>query len=52
MNVILRFTSKRETRYERIRLVLNQNGIKRLESLGAESAPGKSSYYPSPLRPA
>ena len=52
VNVILRFTSKRETRYERIRLVLNRDGIKRIEPVGAESAPGKSSFYPSPLRPA
>lgn len=51
VNVILRFTSKRETRYERIRLVLNRDGIKRLEPLGAERGPGRSSFYSSPLRP-
>lgn len=50
VNVILRFTSKRETRYERIRLVLNRDGIKRLEPVGAESAPGRAHFYPSPLR--
>jgi hypothetical protein len=50
VNVILRFTSKRETRYERIRLVLNRDGIKRLEPVGAESAPGRTHFYPSPLR--
>ncbi|MBK8574281.1 MAG: hypothetical protein IPN90_00915 [Elusimicrobia bacterium] len=50
VNVILRFTSKRETRYERIRLVLNRDGIKRIEPVRAESAPGKMSFYPSPLR--
>jgi hypothetical protein len=51
VNVILRFTSKRETRYERIRLVLNRDGIKRIEPVAAESAPGKNSFYSSPLRP-
>lgn len=52
VNVILRFTSKRETRYERIRLVLNRDGIKRIEPVSADSAPGRSHFYPSPLRPA
>jgi hypothetical protein len=51
VNVVIRFTSKRETHYERIRLVLNRDGIKRLEPLGAERAPGRKSFYPSPLRP-
>ena len=51
VNVVLRFTSKRETRYERIRLVLNRDGIKRIEPVAAESAPGRTHFYPSPLRP-
>lgn len=46
VNVILRFTSKRETRYERIRLVLNRDGIKRIEPVSADSAPGRSHFYP------
>ncbi|MBL0058157.1 MAG: hypothetical protein IPP35_03405 [Elusimicrobia bacterium] len=52
VNVVLRFTSETETRYERIRLVLNRDGIKRIEPVAVERAPGRESFYPSPLRPA
>ncbi|MBL8023830.1 MAG: hypothetical protein JNK54_06060 [Elusimicrobia bacterium] len=53
VNVILRFASRSETHYERIRLVLNRDGIKRVEPLGTERAPvGRGSFYPSPFRPA
>jgi hypothetical protein len=53
LNVVLRFASRKETHYERIRLVLNRDGIKRIEPLGADRAPGgRGFYYPSPFRPA
>ncbi|HRY29792.1 MAG TPA: hypothetical protein P5079_07110 [Elusimicrobiota bacterium] len=36
VNVVIKFTSGREVRYERFRLVLTRNGIRRIEPIGSE----------------
>lgn len=49
VNIVLRFVSANETRYERIRLVLNRDGIKRVETVSSERAEGRAPGYSSPL---
>jgi hypothetical protein len=43
VNLVLRLLSETETRYERIRLVLNRDGIQRIEPVASHCAPGKKS---------
>jgi hypothetical protein len=49
VNIVLRFASPEETRYERIRLVLNRDGIKRVETVSSERTEGRAPGYSSPL---
>jgi len=39
VNLVIKLLSRRNTRYERIRLVLDQNGIKRIETVTSSSFP-------------
>jgi hypothetical protein len=42
VNIVIKFVSDDFTRYERLRLVLNREGLKAVEPVGSDTVPGPS----------
>jgi hypothetical protein len=50
VNMVLRYTSESETRYERIRLVLNRDGIRRIETVSSARTERHTVFSSLPLK--